>query len=189
MTAAINSVCRQSFRDWELLVIDDGSSDDTLSIVAAIIEKDDRIKYERIEHCGHIRAKNFGLTIASGSYITFIDSDDEYEKEHLESYYNILQSADFDLVYSCPKIIGEEYVPDLYNPGKMIHIDECAVGGTFAVKRELLLEYEGFPPVEYGEDAVLLKKFREDGRKIFKSDDRTYIYKREIEDSITRRLS
>jgi glycosyltransferase involved in cell wall biosynthesis len=186
LTAAINSVCNQSFRDWELIIIDDGSVDNT-SEVAGVFAANEKIRYERIKHCGHIKAKNYGIRIAGGQYVTFLDSDDEYKREHLENYYKILENDEIDLLYSFPIIIGDEYVPDLRHPGRMIHIDECAVGGTFAVKREILLYYDGFPLVDYGEDAVLLEKLRKDGRKIFKSEKRTYIYNRQINDSITKR--
>jgi len=78
---AIRSVQAQTFTDWEMIVVDDGSTDDT----AARIEGcDPRLKLIRQENQGTAGARNTGLRASAGSYIAFLDSDDEWLPHHLE---------------------------------------------------------------------------------------------------------
>jgi glycosyltransferase involved in cell wall biosynthesis len=79
---AIESVRAQTHQNWELLVIDDGGSDDTEQFVASF--NDPRLRYEHIEHGGQSRARNRGLDIAQGKWITFLDSDNEFLPQCLE---------------------------------------------------------------------------------------------------------
>jgi glycosyltransferase involved in cell wall biosynthesis len=82
VTRAVDSVLRQTFKDWELLVIDDGSTDGT----AAVIEKigDDRVVLIRQANRGVSSARNAGLGKSRGEYIAFLDSDDEWLPQNLE---------------------------------------------------------------------------------------------------------
>src|SRR3989338_3475720 len=80
--AAIQSVLSQSYQDFELIVVDDGSQDDTGRIVHAI--HDDRIRYVRKENGGPATARNYALSIATGEYIAYCDADDQYKENHLQ---------------------------------------------------------------------------------------------------------
>jgi glycosyltransferase involved in cell wall biosynthesis len=79
---AIQSVIGQSFADWELIIIDDGSTDDTSLVVKEFV--DERIKYYYQENAERSIARNKGIDLASGKYICFLDSDDYYLPNHLE---------------------------------------------------------------------------------------------------------
>lgn len=80
---AIKSVLGQTFHDFELIVIDDASADDTAEVVRQI--GDDRIRYVQLaENGGQSRALNAGITQAQGEYISFLDSDDEWLPTYLE---------------------------------------------------------------------------------------------------------
>lgn len=86
---AIRSVQAQTFTDWELIVVDDGSTDDT----AARIEGcDPRLKLIRQENQGTAGARNTGLRASAGSYIAFLDSDDEWLPHHLELCVSFLEA-------------------------------------------------------------------------------------------------
>jgi glycosyltransferase involved in cell wall biosynthesis len=74
---AIDSVLAQSFKDWELIVVDDASTDNTKTIVDEYMAKDDRIRYYRNEkNLGIAKTRNRGLELAQGEYIAPLDSDD-----------------------------------------------------------------------------------------------------------------
>ena len=79
---AIDSVIAQSYEYWELIVIDDGSIDDTLSLVEAF--RDERIIVKSQDNAGVSAARNLGISLAQGEYITFLDADDILSKESLE---------------------------------------------------------------------------------------------------------
>jgi len=78
---AIRSVQAQSFQDWELVVVDDGSTDNTAALLAGI---DARITLIRQENRGFTEARNTGIRAGSGDYFAFLDSDDEFMPHHLE---------------------------------------------------------------------------------------------------------
>jgi len=71
---AVQSVVRQTFQNWELIIVDDGSSDGTAEIVAPILS-DPRIKFVQQPHAGHAAARNHGLRLSHGSIIAYLDSD------------------------------------------------------------------------------------------------------------------
>lgn len=79
---AVDSVLRQSFEDWELLVIDDGSTDATQQDIKKV--KDRRLRYIRKKHSGVSAARNTGIRAARGEFICFLDSDDRFRTRKLE---------------------------------------------------------------------------------------------------------
>ncbi len=96
---AIESVLAQTYLDWELLVVDDGSTDKT----AVIVEKftDSRIKYIYKENGGEASARNVALDKSQGAFIAYLDSDDAWLPHHLETTMSYLQrSPDVDAVYT-----------------------------------------------------------------------------------------
>ena len=107
----IASVCAQTFGDFEWLIIDDGSTDNTREIIASVA--DSRIKYLSIPHSGHLsRVRNAGLVNASGSYIAHLDSDDLWHPEKLDRYISLYRdNPDVDLIISGYRTFGQEGKP------------------------------------------------------------------------------
>lgn len=81
----IDTVLRQTYPDFELLIIDDGSTDETAEIVAAKAAQDARIHLIRQENAGVSSARNTGIAVASGELLCFIDSDDTVSANYLET--------------------------------------------------------------------------------------------------------
>lgn len=102
---AIRSVLDQDFQDWELLIVNDGSPDDSRKIAMAVAVGDDRIKILDKENGGLSDARNFGLDRATGELVHFYDSDDWIEPDF---YSTLLKSIeDFDLVICGYKVDDE----------------------------------------------------------------------------------
>ena len=98
---AIESVLTQSFQDWELLIVDDGSPDDLLSIANFYAQKDSRSKVISQPNQGVSVARNIGLELAQGKYIAFLDSDDYWNPLFLEKMIEKMESdPSYGLVYS-----------------------------------------------------------------------------------------
>jgi glycosyltransferase involved in cell wall biosynthesis len=96
---ALNSVFYQSFSDFELIVIDDGSTDNTARVVQSI--KDSRLHYHVYEHAGVSAARNIGITRAQGEFICFLDSDDRFRKEKLEvTHYYIKKMPEYKIFHT-----------------------------------------------------------------------------------------
>ncbi|MBC7540504.1 MAG: glycosyltransferase [Bacteriovorax sp.] len=96
---AINSVLNQSNKDFELIVVDDGSTDDTELILSPLI-KAGTINYFKHHNLGVSAARNFGVSKSSGEWISFLDSDDEWFPGKLQEQIDFLQkNMSFNIVY------------------------------------------------------------------------------------------
>jgi len=93
---AIDSVLNQSFIDFELLVIDDGSTDWSFELCKEIEKADNRLKVYKKENGGVFTARNFGLDKAEGEYIAFLDADDYYSLDALEKMMTAIVDAGAD---------------------------------------------------------------------------------------------
>ncbi len=89
---AIESVQAQSYENWELIIIDDGSTDDTREIVSQYEKTDARIHYHYQENQERSAARNKGIELSKGEWICFLDSDDNYLPDHLKTIHQALGS-------------------------------------------------------------------------------------------------
>lgn len=78
VSRAIDSVLNQTYKDFELIIIDDGSTDNTKSLIDSYLQKDKRIVYFYQENKGWPSALNKGIELSKGEYIAFLDSDNEW---------------------------------------------------------------------------------------------------------------
>jgi len=91
----IKSVQRQTFENWECLIIDDGSKDHTKEVISEIAKLDKRIKYIYQDNAERSGARNKGINNAKGEYICFLDSDDTYLENHLEIVHENIKNKNF----------------------------------------------------------------------------------------------
>jgi len=186
LTKALDSLLNQSERNWEAIIVDDGSTDGTEAYILPYLIKDNRIKYFIQTNKGAALAKNNGIKEASGKFITFLDSDDVYEAFHLKSRYEILKNNPTVMfLYGGVKIIGNQFVPDRNNNAANIHIDNCVIGGAFFVEKELLLSLNGFKNILIGEDAELFDRICITEAIKLEVETPSYIYQRHLQDSVT----
>jgi glycosyltransferase involved in cell wall biosynthesis len=90
---AITSVIEQTYEHWELIIVDDGSTDSTREVVEGFL--DARICYFSKNHEERSAARNFGMDKARGNYICFLDSDDYFIKDHLQVHYEYLKQKGY----------------------------------------------------------------------------------------------
>lgn len=100
----VDSILNQTFKDFEVILIDDGSPDNCGKICDEYANKDERIKVIHKKNGGLSSARNAGLDIAKGEYIGFVDSDDYIEPDMYEILYNLSENNECDIV-SCSSII------------------------------------------------------------------------------------
>ena len=103
----LGSVLSQSLKEIEVICIDDGSNDATLSILKSYQERDSRIILLEQENSGPSVARNKGLSIARGEYISFVDSDDYLEDGAFETCYNMAREYDADMVHFNARAVFE----------------------------------------------------------------------------------
>ena len=93
----LRSIMNQSFPDLEIIVIDDGSVDESQTIVKELAQKDDRIRYFRQENGGVSSARNHGIDESTGEYICFVDSDDAVTENYIALLYNSIHEKHSDV--------------------------------------------------------------------------------------------
>lgn len=181
---AICSLIGQSFKEWELIIVDDGSTDNTFSVIDKFIAVHENIRCIKHSNRKIPLALNAGIHASVGKYITFLDSDDEYKPEHLQLRIDFMkENPAVDLIHGGVEVIGYPFVKDKNDLTKEIHISECAVGGTFFAKRNLFFELGGFHDLKYSHDSDFLERASEKF-KIEKVEWQTYIYYRDTPDSV-----
>lgn len=97
LTRAIGDVLRQSLTELELICVNDGSTDNSLSIIKSFMKKDQRIKLINQQNAGTSVARNVGIEAAVGQYIIFLDADDFYEKDLLKLLYEAAEKDNLDV--------------------------------------------------------------------------------------------
>ncbi|WP_414754905.1 glycosyltransferase family 2 protein [Anabaena sp. CCY 9910] len=148
----IESVLRQSFSDFELIVINDGSQDNTLDVVSQI--QDSRIKIFSFENAGGNISRNRGLNISQGKFISFLDADDIWMPDKLKSQLEALyKNPGFHVAYSWTDYIDKD--GNFLASGKRITLNGDVYqkllinnflenGSNPLILREALVELEGF---------------------------------------------
>ena len=100
LTQCIDSILAQTYSDFELILVDDGSPDNCPRICDEYAEKDSRIIVIHKKNSGLMSTRKAGIAVAGGDYICFVDGDDFVEKNMLETYHNILSKREIDVI-SC----------------------------------------------------------------------------------------
>ncbi|MDD3685586.1 MAG: glycosyltransferase family 2 protein [Bacteroidales bacterium] len=93
LSKALESVHVQTFNDWECIVVDDGSTDNTKELLQQWIKKDNRFRYIYQENAERSAARNNGINNAKGDYICFLDSDDYFNETRLEKLYIAINNS------------------------------------------------------------------------------------------------
>ncbi|MBN2616396.1 MAG: glycosyltransferase family 2 protein [Bacteroidales bacterium] len=185
---ALDSVFAQTFQDFELVLVDDGSNDNTCQLIQTYIRQHENIRYIKQQNMKLPLALNTGIQLSVGRYITFINSDDAFKPDHLEQRIRFMvQNPDVDLIHGGVEIVGNPYVKDKDDTSKFVHVSECVLGATFLGKRNVFIRLNGFKEMDYSEDS----EFFERAERIFnvqKVSFPSYIYYRDAEDSITNNI-
>lgn len=110
ISQSIESVINQTYPDWELIIIDDFSSDDSIEVIKSYEKIDVRIQLHKLnQNAGHPSVvRNYGIYIASGRFIAFLDSDDIWFPKKLEQQVNFMNENQIDFAYSGYQCITED---------------------------------------------------------------------------------
>ena len=181
---AICSVLVQDFKNWELIIVDDASTDDTTAVVKGF--KSSRITYlKNLENSHKGASRNNGIKIAKGKFITFLDDDDYYLPNHLNEIYKGIKSKKekIGLYYTDIRYLrGNEekirHVPSIDNTQNKIEFilqPWTAVGAPQAIISNSILEVEYFDEtIEIGQDTELFVRIA-DQHELFHIQTHTYV--------------
>jgi len=108
LSKSIESVLEQTYQNWELLLIDDGSKDDSIDIALAFMEKDSRIFLLKNEqNMGIAKTRNKGIEASKGQYIAFLDSDDIWLPDKLKIQLTFMQQHQVDFSYCSYEVVDD----------------------------------------------------------------------------------
>lgn len=172
LSACIDSILSQSFQDWELILIDDGSKDNSGKICDKYVNKDKRIHAFHCNNGGASEARNRGIKEAKGEYITFIDSDDIVNPKFLSNF-SYDAAFDFEIQGFILNYIGHERdnkeikpdstksasIKDVYAESELNKLSRGPVCKLF--KRSIITENNIVYPkgIQFGEDAIFVKRY------------------------------
>lgn len=140
---SIKCVINQTFTNWELVIVDDGSTDDTEKQISPFLE-DPRIKYIKQKNQGDTVARNHGVSVTTAEFICFLDSDDQVSENWLKDFYD-LKHADTGYM-SCGYIVkGEEIFPRIRK--EISKVKYSSLSGTFSVRRDVFNHIGGYDPL------------------------------------------
>jgi teichuronic acid biosynthesis glycosyltransferase TuaG len=163
LSDTILTVINQTYTNWELLLIDDYSNDNSIEIIEKYIRQDDRIKLFRMDrNSGVALARNKGIEESQGVYIAFLDADDLWDTRKLEKQVTFMQSNkhaftftgyEFANAYGEPngKVVKVPIRQDLGQALKNTVISTCSV---MIDTRIIPKEHIKMPDLRYGEDAI-----------------------------------
>lgn len=118
LESAIQSILNQTFKNFELIIVNDGSTDSSNEIILNFMLKDARVKLIRQENCGLANSLNKAIDVAQGLYIARMDSDDISMPNRIEEQLKFIQEYDFDFVFSGITLIdfNSNKICDYYQP-------------------------------------------------------------------------
>ena len=197
VSEAIESVLNQSYKNWELLIVNDGSTDQSPKIINDYAEKDSRIKVFHRNNQGVSMARNFALDRICGEYVTFIDSDDVYLINRLERLLQVFaQYKDCDIVFSRHKEFkGKLNINEVIDSGKVEFSTDNILKRVISnsnnhfmwnvmLKTEIAKK-EKFASIRFAEDFCYIRDCAWHCRQVAVLEDVLYFYRRDNENAMT----
>lgn len=159
---SIESVRRQSYQNWELILVDDGSTDD-ISEIENYIAQDSRIRLIHVEHMGVAHARNVGLDAATGKFIAFLDSDDLWDPRKLEKQLSFMlennyciSHTHYNRVDAEGKLLGKIDLSEFHGDVFSRLLYSCGIATPCVVAERDFWGDLRFPQnIDYGEDVCI----------------------------------
>ena len=132
LKVCLDSIINQTFKDFEIICVNDGSIDKSLEILNKYASQDSRFKVITQENSGSGTARNKGLTVAQGKYVIFLDGDDYFEPELLESLFKLAEKHQADIaVCSSRKVDDEGNITETKNPNSPLNLAKVPLDKPF----------------------------------------------------------
>lgn len=168
--SAINSVLNQSFQDWELIIIDDASTDGSQQLIKNLSENDDRIKVIYHEtNQGIASSTNEGIEAAKSKFIAFLDSDDIWHTDKLLMQITLLKEDDNTVIWSEGEIIDESgslmerkftELHGAQDKKKTGDILESLIEGNYIFQSSFIIKKENLRGIKFNEDLKYLNDYQ-----------------------------
>ncbi|MDH5711611.1 MAG: glycosyltransferase family 2 protein [Gammaproteobacteria bacterium] len=183
LAETLDSILAQTFKDFILIAVDDGSTDNSCEIVRGYIKRDQRIELLHVEHLGVVGAMNHALDHCSTPFCARMDADDIMLPERLAKQYEYLRAnPDIDLVGSCVRLFPEEIIQDGFTeyirwqnacitPQQIadnIYVELPIANPSICFRRDVVLGVGGYRDGDFPEDYELLLRLHQHGHQMAK---------------------
>lgn len=161
ISEAVQSVMAQTYTNWELLILDDCSTDGTADKARCFSDLDPRITlYSNPKNIGVALTRNKGMALAKGSWVALLDSDDIWHKDKLEKQLVAAENTGADIIYCSYSLMDKngEHLSDFIVPERTSYDDmlrKNVIGCSTVFMRSLILIHHHFSTEHYHEDYVL----------------------------------
>lgn len=180
LRSTVDSVLSQSDQDFEIVIVDDGSQDATISVMHLLASADDRVRIVSQTNAGVSAARNLGASLARGDWLAFLDADDEWAPNKLRQHravheHDPLAEASFARVVFCPEQRGEMIAghsqskvhPGYLDVGDVLIENPVCTTSNLVVSRAAFADIDGFnTAMRYAEDQELLARLMANGMRI-----------------------
>ena len=178
LNRCFDSLTRQYGVECEFICVDDGSTDNSLSICEKYYSKDKRFKILKNKHMGVSTARNCGLNVSNGTYICFLDSDDCLSKNALSKLFTIIKNNSCDsIIYGAKLKKGKKWMYESlpkhnklieeFNTEDIFHLKECRpFVWTHFIKKEIIRNIRFNETLRLGEDQEFIIKYLSKVRKV-----------------------
>ncbi len=194
----IRSIMNQTYKNMEIIIVNDGCTDNSIKVVEELKKSDDRIIIVNQENQGVSAARNAGLEKASGEYVAFVDSDDYLDEKMYEKLVNYMEDNDADLVSARAFIVERNSMPgendynnyvDLFTSKKQVLKAYADAFLTIAVWDKLftrkVIGNTRFDSTVFCEDAKFVLDVCENARRILCTSERLYYHLKRTGNSLT----
>jgi len=184
ITTCINSILHQTFSDWECIIVNDGSTDNSAAICKELIKHNDQFKYFDQKNAGLSAARNLAMRYASGEYVAFVDSDDWILPNYLERLHNLMMNMNADIVKcdyhrgqidkSKNEIVIKEYTGRAFTE-ELLPDKIGSQLWQYLYKKEL---WDGIvsPIGRYAQDMMILHIVTDRAKRIITTNEKLYFY-------------
>lgn len=185
----INSIQNQTYKNLEIIVVNDGSTDNTAEVIKSLQDEDERLKVFSIPNGGVSHARNIGIDNSTGDYITFVDSDDYIDKEMYETLLDLANNNLAQIAHCSYKCVDGDIVNAVGDTGKVIvqkHDEalKCLLSGRFFTgslcnklyERELFENVRLDETIKFNEDVLANFHLFEKADKSVYTDKAYYTY-------------
>lgn len=190
---SITSLLNQSFKEFEVLIVDDGSQDNSIAIAKQTVNADERFIFLEKENSGAGGARNYGIKRAKGQYLSFLDSDDYFDDTFLEKMIIKMKQEGADICICDIALVKEndEFIKTIKNKysqsitGKAASIDNLQAKSISSSPSDKLYKKELFSDIKYPEDlyyedmAIIYKLFLHSNRVAFVNEPLFYYVQRQ----------
>lgn len=166
----IESILNQSFQNWELIIVDDCSEDNTTELIQEYIARDERVNlYKNKENSGAGFSRNYGILKAKYNYIAFCDSDDEWDRRKLEFQLNLLEEGCQFVTCGYDRYINNQFLGTISCTANLTlekYLKTTCIGLSTVILHKSILDVHKFTMDRTRQDTILWIKILKSGIKV-----------------------